>query len=160
GLHDHPVSLHHHRRRTPVTLQARIVIGLPRPNERTHGARSWPGRAADQPFSAARFRSAAYFSKIGPKSGSDPAIIGSIRPEKTSTISKVVVRSSTLVRVNVRTPWNMGANPSRQTIRRPASNSLTLGLNVCFGAAGTRIASFCPRAMGPSMLVTVEFQVG
>jgi hypothetical protein len=54
----------------------------------------------------------------------------------------------------------MGAAPSLQTIRASGSNSVTLGLKVRPGAAGTTIASFSPRAIVPAMLVTVEFHRG
>ena len=43
--------------------------------------------------SASRFKSARYCSNTGPKSGSDPAIIGSIRPVYTSAMVKSVVPS-------------------------------------------------------------------
>lgn len=57
----------------------------------------------------------------------------------------------------MRTPRNIGAKPSDQTIDRPSTTSLTFSLNVRVGAALATSSTVPPSRVSPSMRVSVEF---
>src|SRR5690242_19054353 len=86
--------------------------------------------------------------------------IGSITPEKTSRIANSVVPSLWGVSVNVRTPRNIGANPSLHSISRAGSSLVTFGEKVRFGSKATLNESRLPSAISPSRLVRVVFHDG
>ena len=109
-------------------------------------------------LSDSAFRSAAYCSKIGSKSGSLPAIAGSRNPENTSVILNRVVPSGLGASEYVRTPRNITGLPCRHTISSLGTNRVTLSLKVLPGASGTFILTIPPGSMSPSILVRVEFQ--
>src|SRR5215510_8987335 len=96
---------------------------------------------------------------MGPKSGSLPAIRGSMSPEKSSVSWNRVALPSGFDRSEyVRTPRNSDGLPWRHTISSLGSKRVTLTLKVLPGASGTCILTIPPSAMSPSMLVSVEFQ--
>src|SRR5215472_5150697 len=133
-------------------MAARLAI-------RPHEVRVWLRGGSACYFSASAFRSAAYCSKIGPKSGSLLAIAGSSSPENTSVSwNRVAVPSGLGVSEYVRTPRNITGLPSRHTISLLGTKRVTLTLKVLPGASGTCILTVPPSSISPAMLVRVEFQ--